>query len=213
MPEAIWVDFGGVLTPPAVELLSAFCRRAGVAPEQLVVATVAVARAYGSDDPMEPLEVPLVDEASWGAQVARELRERFGVNVDMSSFAERWLDGHSADGTWLERLPALRGRGHFVGLLSNMMPSFEPHWRSIAPPERLFDDVVLSFDVGLRKPQREIFELAARRAGAEPRDCVLVDDLDRNCDAARAAGWRAIRCLDARAAIGELEALVGAAAR
>jgi putative hydrolase of the HAD superfamily len=206
--HAVWMDFGGVLTPPAPVLVSAFCDRSGVTPEMLVTATWAVAKTYGTDDPMEPLEVPLVNERDWGAQVERELWDRFGVRGDLSDFGARWLEGHRANADWMGYLPSLRKRGYFVGMLSNMMPSFEPHWRSIAPPGELFDDVVLSFEVGTRKPRSEIFELATERADVSPERCLLVDDLELNCTAAQAAGWLALHCTDAPQAIEQLKSLL-----
>jgi beta-phosphoglucomutase-like phosphatase (HAD superfamily) len=60
-----------------------------------------------------------------------------------------------------------------------------------------------------RKPDREIFELAARRALVEPGSCVLIDDVEKNCAAAEAAGWHAIRFAEARPATEELWELAG----
>jgi putative hydrolase of the HAD superfamily len=206
--KALWTDFGGVLTVPGPELTIAYCERIGVLPEMLAGAMWAVAQAYGADDPMEPLDTPLVDEREWGALVERELYDRFGVRADVSNFGERWLDGQPGNGEWVDYLGSLRARGYFVGMVSNMMPSFDPHWRRIAPPEELFDDLILSCEVGARKPQRAIFELAARRADAAPRECVLVDDLEPHCAAARAAGWDAVHFTSAPAAIEQVERLL-----
>jgi len=197
-----------VLTAPAIDLLRAFCTRAGLAPEHLVTATWAVARQFGTDDVMEPLDRPLVDEAAWGAMVEQELRERCGVEADMSNFGARWLEGQNANVDWVEELLSLRARGHFVGLLSNMMPTFEPHWRSMTPPGELFDDLVLSYEVGLRKPKPAIFALAAERAGAAPDACLLVDDIAANCEAARMAGWTAVEFTSAARAIAATESVL-----
>lgn len=57
----------------------------------------------------------------------------------------------------------------------------------------LFDDVVLSFRVGMAKPDKEIFELAAERLGANPNECVFVDDIERYCEGARATGMKSLR--------------------
>ena len=120
--RAVWSDFGGVLTAPAHRLLTAFSERAGIEPETLAAATWAVARRFETDDPMEPLDTPLVDEPEWCAMVEEELRSRFGVSADMSGFGARWLAGHPPNYEWLKYLRSLRARGYFVGLLSNMMP-------------------------------------------------------------------------------------------
>jgi putative hydrolase of the HAD superfamily len=200
-----------VLTPRVPELVGAFSRRTGIPVEALVAATVAVAAGHGTQDPLEPLEASLVTEEQWGAEVERELLERFGLASDLSDFARRWLAPHAPDATWHAQLTRMRDAGHQIGLLSNMMPSFEPHWRALAPPS-LFDHVVLSFEVGLRKPDPAIFALAAKRAAAAPGDCVLVDDLAPNCDAARATGWRAVLATTPAATVAALDSLLGAMA-
>ena len=56
----------------------------------------------------------------------------------------------------------------------------------------LFDDVVVSAEVGLAKPDPEVFRLAARRLGLPPAECVFVDDWDVNVGAAREVGMAAI---------------------
>lgn len=206
--KAVWTDFGGVLTPPAIDSLRSFSELVGVAPEQLGTAMFAVAQSYGTDDPMEPLDTPLVDEAEWSRQVERELSARFGVEADLSGFSEKWFRDRPPNTAWLEHLRTLRERGLFVGMLSNMVPGFDPYWRRMAPPEGLFDDLVLSYQVGTRKPRREIFELAAERAGTAPGQCVLVDDLPPHCEGARAAGWQAVHFTSAEDAIPQLEALL-----
>jgi len=56
----------------------------------------------------------------------------------------------------------------------------------------LFDDIVCSAEVGMAKPEAEIFRLAASRLGVAPEECVLVDDWDQNVAAAQAVGMTAI---------------------
>lgn len=56
----------------------------------------------------------------------------------------------------------------------------------------LFDDIVLSYQHGVTKPSREIYLLAAKRLGFEPKECVFIDDTQRHCLAAEEAGMKAI---------------------
>lgn len=209
---AIWVDFGGVLVPFGPETVENFCRRVGVPSEMVIEAMVAVARAHGTDDVMEPLDTPLVSGEEWAVRMTDHIRERYGVEADLSNFAGKWFEGRPVNQELVDVLRELR-RDHFVGLLSNMVPAFNPYWRALTPPDELFDDVVLSYEVGFRKPRSEIFDLAARRAGAPSAACVLVDDLEENCVAARAAGWQAVRFVDTADAIERIQELVGGAAR
>lgn len=73
----------------------------------------------------------------------------------------------------------------------------------------LFDVVVESSVVGLRKPDPAIFLLACERLAVEPRACVFLDDLGVNCKPARALGMATIKVVDPDDALAELAALVG----
>ncbi|MCA1824773.1 MAG: HAD-IA family hydrolase [Frankia sp.] len=77
----------------------------------------------------------------------------------------------------------------------------------------MFDAIVISGEVGLRKPQPAIFVLAAERIGVAVEECVFVDDLLHNVKGAQAAGLHAIHHTDADATISELEGLFGVGLR
>jgi putative hydrolase of the HAD superfamily len=205
--KAVWTDFGGVLTPPIGQTLVAFCARYDLPPEALVTAMTEVARRYGTDDLMLPLDTPLVTEEEWLGQVGEVLRERYQISLRLTTMADAWFGDRAANLPWVDELRRARESGVFVGMLSNMVPAWDPYWRRMVDAEELFDDVVLSFEVGHRKPDPEIFELAAKRAGVLPRESVFVDDLATNCAGAAAAGWRAVHFTDtatAAAAVQEL---------
>jgi epoxide hydrolase-like predicted phosphatase len=73
----------------------------------------------------------------------------------------------------------------------------------------LFDEVVISAEVGLHKPQPEIYLLAAERLGVAPADCVFVDDLRENCAGAEAVGMTAVLHRDSAETISRVEKLLG----
>jgi putative hydrolase of the HAD superfamily len=202
--SAIWTDFGGVLTPPVSVSMARFGTTLGVRPEQLRDAMRTIGDTFGTDA-MAPLDTPLISEAGWSQLMELALLARHGVTVDLADYGTKWFAGQRANQPWVDWLRTARARGLFVGMLSNMVPDWEPHWRAMVPAAELFDGVVLSYEVGCRKPERAIFDLAAHRAGVPAGECVLVDDIEANCEAARAAGWRAIRFTDAAAAIAELD--------
>ncbi|WP_067502110.1 HAD family phosphatase [Actinoplanes sp. TFC3] len=201
--KAVWTDFGGVLTPPTGETLRVFCAGAGLEPAQLTAAMAAVGAHYGTDA-MAPLDTPLVTEQEWARQVEAELAAT-GVHADLSDFGSRWFAGRPANAAWVQWLRAARSRGVFVGMLSNMVPAWDKQWRKMIPQPDVFDDLVMSFQVGTRKPEPAIFALAAERAGVAPHECVLVDDLLKNCDGARAQGWQAVHFTDAAQAAALLD--------
>lgn len=201
---AIWTDFGGVLTPPVEHTFAAFCRKTNIPPEPLREALAEVTRTFGTDDMMLPLDTPLISEDDWLTLVTAALARR-GIHTRIPSLADTWFDGRAANSEWIDALVSYREAGHFVGMLSNMPPAWEPYWQRMVDAETLFAAVVNSARVGCRKPDREIFDLAATRAGIDPARCVLVDDLPKNCDGAREAGWRAVLFTDAHTAAAELD--------
>ena len=75
--------------------------------------------------------------------------------------------------------------------------------------DELFDGVVISGEVGLHKPQPEIFQLGAERVGLDPARCVFVDDLRENCEGAEAVGMTAVLHRGADGTLARLEELLG----
>ncbi len=86
---------------------------------------------------------------------------------------------------------ALRGR-YKVSVLSNADRSLRGRLEREPEVFCLFDDVVVSAEVGMAKPEPEVFRLAARRLGIGPAECVFVDDWDVNVNAAREVGMTAV---------------------
>lgn len=207
--RAVWTDFGGVLTPPVRQTGLAFCERLGVSPLVMEQALTRVAARYGCTDLMEPLDTPLVGEAEWTREVEQVLAADFSLRISIGDYADAWFKDRPVNGEWLAFLKELRADGVFVGMLSNMVPTWDAHWRRMVPPDGAFDEVVLSFEAGCRKPMPEIFRLAEKAAGLPADACVLVDDVARNCAGARAAGWQAVEFTGTAQAVAELTSLLG----
>ncbi len=72
----------------------------------------------------------------------------------------------------------------------------------------LFDVIVAGPVLGARKPDPELFRLAAARLGLSPAECVVVDDSPANVRGARAAGSVVVRHVDAATTVGELDVLL-----
>jgi putative hydrolase of the HAD superfamily len=109
----------------------------------------------------------------------------------------------------IEYLRGLRDDGLRLGLLTNNVREWEPLWRAKLPDvEELFEVIVDSAFVGMRKPEPEIYTLTLERMGGGLRfeECVFLDDIEINCDAARALGMTAVRFHDNAQAIAELDA-------
>jgi putative hydrolase of the HAD superfamily len=114
--------------------------------------------------------------------------------------------GMRPDEDMLAALRRARAAGIRTGLISNSMGVGRYDRSAFAD---LFDGVVISGEVGMHKPQAEIFLLGAERAGVEARDCVFVDDLRQNCEGAEAVGMTAILHRGAEHTVPELERLLG----
>jgi epoxide hydrolase-like predicted phosphatase len=98
-----------------------------------------------------------------------------------------------------------------MALLTNNVREWEHKWRSMLPEiDEIFEVVVDSAFVGMRKPDPAIYELTVERLGGgiEPSHCVFIDDIDVNCDAARELGMAAVQFHSAEQAIAEVEALL-----
>ena len=86
----------------------------------------------------------------------------------------------------------LRPQGYKVGLLSNIGKGWIEQFFDTHQLHDLFDEVVLSGEEHLTKPDPGIFRLAAERLGVMPDECLMIDDIPENCDGAVAAGMGAV---------------------
>ena len=86
----------------------------------------------------------------------------------------------------------LRAAGLRLGVLTNNVAEFREHWRRMLPFDELFDDVVDSHEVGLRKPNAAIYRLALERLGATAERAAFLDDVPTNVTAAQSVGMLAV---------------------
>ncbi|MDH5236703.1 MAG: HAD family phosphatase, partial [Acidimicrobiia bacterium] len=111
----------------------------------------------------------------------------------------------------VEALRRIRGRLP-LALLTNNMVSAGPdadHVSELTEIMALFDVVVESSKVGVRKPEVQFYEIACRQLGVAPPDCVFLDDLGVNLKPARAMGMTTIKVVDPTDALRQLEQVVG----
>jgi HAD superfamily hydrolase (TIGR01509 family) len=94
-----------------------------------------------------------------------------------------------------------------TGLISNSWGAGLSYDTSML--DELFDGIVISGDVGMHKPEPEIFLLGAERIGVPAAECAFVDDLRENCAGAEAVGMTAILHRGADSTLPRLEELLG----
>ena len=126
-----------------------------------------------------------------------QLVETYGLTLSFSAFEHTWLEPyHEAMPGMAKLLEALSAHYRLV-LLSNVDQYYWKVVRAMQPELACFDTLLVSCDLGLAKPDREIFQQAARAAGAAPANCYFVDDTQLNVDAAAALGFQTHRFRDA----------------
>ncbi|MEU3056095.1 HAD family hydrolase [Streptomyces griseus] len=210
----IWFDFGGVLSPPLEEIYMAFETKTGITPAQLKAAIKGVADEMGVPA-MAPVETGLLTEPEWGRRMRRVLAERNpGIDLtraELEAFGRQWFDGVVANPEMVRALRTLRDNGFRVGILSNNVAEWGPYWKAIIAPAGEVDCLIDSCEVGCRKPDPQIFDIAAKSADVAPEQCVLIDDVQENCAAARSAGWGAVHFQDDAQVLRELHGLTGLA--
>jgi putative hydrolase of the HAD superfamily len=200
--DVLICDFGGVLTTPLQEGFLAYQEESGVSLEELGKAMGRAAAEHG-DHPLFVLERGEITEAEFRARIEPHLEDGF----DLARLRTLYFERIAPNTAMVEFVRELRRRGVRAALLTNNVREWEPLWRSKLPDvDELFEVIVDSAFVGLRKPDPAIFELTLERlGGVSPRRCVFLDDLDVNCEAARALGMAAVRFESADQAIAEVE--------
>ncbi|TLG13860.1 HAD family phosphatase [Nocardia cyriacigeorgica] len=202
----VWFDFGGVLSPPLEELFLRYEQVTGIPVDLFKYAIAEVGAQYGLP-PLAPIELALLDERAWVGKLHAAIRAK-EPDLDLSrsepDFGRQWFAGHQVNAAVREFAIELADGGTPVGVLSNNVVEWEPYWRSMIDLDDVLSALVDSCKVGFRKPDAQIFTIAAEAAGVAPEQCVLIDDLAENCAAARASGWTAVRFRDAGQAIAEV---------
>jgi putative hydrolase of the HAD superfamily len=129
------------------------------------------------------------DRQGWLESAHRTLEERAGRALP--PLHEEWRAAQRPIESNLALVRGLRA-SYKLGILSNADLSLRERLQRDLGIHHLFDDIVCSAEVGMAKPEPAIFALAAERLGLPPGDCVFVDDLDANVEAARQVGMRAV---------------------
>lgn len=195
---ALLLDFGGVMTTSVWDSFADFCREKGL--EENTV------KRLFREDPgaladLRGLETGELEEAEFEHRFA----DRLGLS-DATDLIESMFRGMLPEESIAAAVRAVRSSGIKTGLISNSWSTSHYDRDLLA---ELFDDAVISAEVGLHKPQPEIYRLAAERLSEPPASCVFVDDLRENCEGAEAVGMTAILHRDPAATVARIEELFG----
>jgi epoxide hydrolase-like predicted phosphatase len=202
--DAVVFDFGGVLTNPVRDSIAAWLEADGIEPASFSRTLKAwLSREAAEGTPIHRLETGELTVEEFDVLLAAELTTVDGGPVRPVGVLARLFAGMRPDPEMFALAEDLRDVGVRVALLSNS-------WGNTYPRERidaLFDPVVISGEVGLRKPLAPIYQLALERLDLPAGRVLFVDDAEPNVLGARAVGMRALLHADAaatRAALADL---------
>jgi epoxide hydrolase-like predicted phosphatase len=196
--KALIVDFGGVLTTDIWSSFAHFC-------EQRSLEGEAAKRLFREN----PEALELLRGLETGKVAQDEFENRFAelLGTEPRGLIEGLFAGLEPVEPMVELLERAPELGIPTALISNswVMDHYTEEIRE------LFDVVIISAEVGLHKPQPEIYRLAAERLGVEPEDCIFVDDLRENIEGAEAVGMTGVLHREVGETIARLDELLGVA--
>ena len=209
MIRAVVSDFGGVLTAPLMLGFARFQEDTGATPAMFGAALARAAAADGGRNPLFELEVGAINEADFLGALERELGALLERPVSLHGFGERYLGSVPSNDELFAYFRELHDAGVRLAICTNNVREWEPIWRTKLPIDEIFETVVDSAFVGVRKPDPAIYALVLERLGLPAEECAFVDDIAVNVGAARELGFAGVHFTDTAQAIAELDALLG----
>ena len=206
---AVISDFGGVLTSPLWQAFAEVQDGLGV-PADALNAALDRARAASGRAPLHALERGELPEADFLDELGGHHAAHVGRPVPLEDFPDRYFAALQVDARLVARLGEVRRAGYRTALLTNNVREWEPRWRAMFPADDLFEVIVDSARVGVRKPDPAIYALCCERLGVAPEACVFLDDIEANCEAAAALGITPVHWVDAASALAGLDAVLAA---
>jgi putative hydrolase of the HAD superfamily len=195
--RGLLVDYGGVLTSNLFESFRSFCEREGIEPNE-------VAQRFRKD----PVCRQLLIDLETGTLSENEFELKFAevLGVGAPGLIDRLFAGSRPEEPMVDAVRRARGAGIRTGLISNSWGTRRYDRSQLA---ELFDGVVISGEIGIRKPAPEIYERGAKEIGVDAGACVYVDDLPFNLEPASELGMATVHHVSSEHTIEELERLLG----
>lgn len=156
--------------------------------------------------PLVELETGRLSQARFLDALSDALEAELGRRVPIHDMPDRLWADLTLNTAFLDELRRHRDTGLRLALLTNNVREWEPHWRALFPVDDAFEVVVDSAFVGMRKPDRDIYELTLDRLRLAPEQCVFIDDLEINIAGAANVGLHTVHFRDTEQASAELRA-------
>lgn len=204
--DALLVDFTGVLVTAPFEAMARIGEAEGIDP--LVVLELLIGDyADDGDHPWHRLERGEITILDYAMEVHRAA-EAAGVPLDLTRM-RGLMGGLEVHEPMVAAVADARAAGLTTVLVTNNVREAGPQWRALLDVDALFDAVIDSSEVGVRKPNPAIYRLALEAAGCGPDRAVFLDDIGANVAAASALGITTIHVTDPATAAAELRSLLG----
>ena len=200
--RALLVDFGGVLTTPILTSFDAFCRDEEIDAETF--RAVVLGRGGGVIRRVELGEIP---QDRFDEEMAAALGEAVGRTIEPAGLKQRMFARVEPDRRMLGAVAAAQEAGIPTALVSNSWGGGDDY--PMEDLRGLFDAMLISGALGMRKPDPPIYHRAAEAVGRPPGACVFVDDLRWNVEGAEEVGMIGVLHRDADETIPTLEDLLG----
>ena len=208
--DAVLFDWGGVITVPPGPIVEKLYRQIDVDQDQLRLRR----KAYRDDDPDSQFARLERGELSLEAYLTWSRQDLPGAETIWDPESAHFLFRHlTVVPEVVERIYQLKERGFLIGLLTNNIAEAWPTVNDGLPIDDLFDVVINSAFVGMRKPEHRIYVHALEKLGVRAEHAVFLDDNRVNLEAARACGLNIVEVKQPVAALAKLEAVIKELAR
>ena len=208
--DAVLFDWGGVITVPPGPIVEKLYRQIDVDQDQLRLRR----KAYRDDDPDSQFARLERGELSLEAYLTWSCQDLPGAETIWDPESAHFLFRHlTVVPEVVERIYQLKERGFLLGLLTNNIAEAWPTVNDGLPIDDLFDVVINSAFVGMRKPEHRIYVHALEKLGVRAEHAVFLDDNRVNLEAARACGLNVVEVKQPVAALEKLEAVIKELAR
>jgi epoxide hydrolase-like predicted phosphatase len=207
--EAALFDFGGVFIDSPFPAFEAQARKMGLDSDRLIEATFGPLDE-DTDHPWHRVERGELSMIEARLEILTLCREA-DLEIDPFVLLKRAMGPQDrANPLVVDCVRELRCAGLKTGLVTNNAREIRARWRAVLPLGEFFDDIVDSSEVGVRKPDPAIYELALERLGGlVPESAIFLDDLPANVEVAKRLGMRGIVVEpDPGPALDELRSLV-----
>lgn len=201
--KAAIFDIGGVLTHSPVTRIKQFCHEHHI-PDEVRWAIFAP-----EDGPWSRFERSELTPEGFAGEFDQHVKAA-GSAATGAYFLEWFFQGFGERPEMVNVVKHLRGRTK-LGAITNNVARDEPAQKRTSGIDvhSLFDVVIESAIVGVRKPEPRIYQIACEKLGISPHEAVFLDDLGANLKGARALGMMTIKVDETLSAIDELEQALG----